>query len=89
MNRRRARALGNDSRLVTDRDLARLLNQWCAYCDCCMSEEIDHIIPLARGGRDAVGNLTGACSFCNRSKNDKLLVEWRKSFREGVVSAHA
>ena len=89
VNRRRARVLGNDARLVTDRDIDRMLSLPCAYCACCKSEEIDHIIPLARGGRDAVGNLVGACSFCNRSKSDKLLVEWRQSFREGVVSTHA
>lgn len=89
VNRRRARVLGNDSRFVSARDVDRLLSRPCAYCECCKSEEIDHVVPIARGGRDAIGNLVGACSFCNRSKNDKLLVEWRQSFRKGVVSTHA
>jgi 5-methylcytosine-specific restriction endonuclease McrA len=30
--------------------------------------ELDHIIPLARGGPHTVENLTPSCQFCNRSK---------------------
>lgn len=89
VHRRRGRVEGGGSCVVTERDLERLLSAPCAYCDCCPSSEIDHVVPIARGGRDAIGNLIGACSFCNRSKNDRFLVEWRRSLREGVVSTHA
>ena len=35
--------------------------------------EIDHIIPLARGGLDTEKNLQLLCSYCNRKKGDRIL----------------
>ena len=35
---------------------------------------IDHVVPLAMGGRDEIANLQCACQICNRVK-DKLLPE--------------
>lgn len=34
--------------------------------------EIEHIIPLARGGTSAEGNLWLSCPLCNRYKADKI-----------------
>ncbi|OGO39931.1 MAG: HNH endonuclease [Chloroflexi bacterium RBG_16_57_9] len=34
--------------------------------------EIEHIIPLAKGGSDDVSNLWLACPICNRHKSDKI-----------------
>jgi hypothetical protein len=34
--------------------------------------EIEHIIPLARGGTDDEGNLWLACPMCNGHKSDKV-----------------
>lgn len=67
--------------LVTPADIARILAQPCAYCDA-PSEHIDHVIPLSRGGRHSIGNLTGACAKCNQSKSNKLLIEWRLQRKE-------
>lgn len=39
--------------------------------------EIDHIVPVARGGSDHYDNLVVACRTCNRSKGAKLITEWR------------
>lgn len=39
--------------------------------------ECDHVYPLARGGDSSEGNLTTACSPCNRSKRDMTVEEWR------------
>lgn len=36
---------------------------------------IDHIIPVAKGGSDKVGNLACACLRCNMSKVDRTLAE--------------
>ena len=38
-------------------------------------EEIDHVIPLSKGGTDWPANLRPICKSCNSSKKDKLLKE--------------
>jgi 5-methylcytosine-specific restriction endonuclease McrA len=39
----------------------------CVYCGG-PAEHIDHVVPLARGGAHAIGNLLPACAECNKSK---------------------
>jgi len=49
----------------------------CAYCGTMSGPfEIDHVIPVARGGTSVLSNLKVACSPCNASKRDHLLEEW-------------
>lgn len=49
----------------------------CAYCDRVTSPaEPDHVVPLARGGDNSIGNIVPACRECNQSKRDLLLPEW-------------
>lgn len=74
---------------VTRRDHRRLLHRYrnrCAYCSVQLeawgrrhpnSLQWDHVVPLARGGTDGVGNLLPACRECNRSKSARLLIAWR------------
>lgn len=53
----------------------------CYYCDKIMPSwavHFDHVVPLARGGLHAIGNLATACAGCNLSKQDKLFGEWEK-----------
>ena len=51
----------------------------CIYCGASIADNpevafhVDHVIPLARGGTDAIGNLVTACHHCNTSKGDKML----------------
>ncbi|MFI8960824.1 HNH endonuclease [Streptomyces sp. NPDC053493] len=47
----------------------------CVYCERA-SETMDHVIPFARGGADALSNLAPACESCNASKNDKTPPAW-------------
>lgn len=56
--------------------IAELRTQSCAYCDSTQQIEIDHIVPLARGGTHTPENLAPACRSCNRSKGAFLLEEW-------------
>ena len=37
---------------------------------------MDHIVPLARGGRSVRGNVVPACKPCNNAKRSQLLMEW-------------
>ena len=49
----------------------------CAYCGCTSGPfELDHIIPVSRGGGNDQENLTCACRACNRSKGAKTVEEW-------------
>lgn len=85
--RRRAWRKGVDSRVVTQADIAtirRRQNGKCYYCGGETVEmHIDHVVPLSRGGRHAIGNLVLACASCNVSKSDSLLVEWRHGLLNG------
>lgn len=50
----------------------------CAYCGLRFKLRrltIDHVVPLSRGGTNALTNLVLACGPCNQSKADKLLGE--------------
>lgn len=81
--RRRARKRGNGQFLVTERDIRRLLMRCesrCLYCRAPLgtSFHLDHIVPLARGGHHAIGNLAPACADCNLTKGSMTLTEWRK-----------
>ena len=40
----------------------------CAYCSSMENLEIDHIIPLSRGGREDEDNMQILCRQCNRKK---------------------
>ena len=48
----------------------------CVYCGEEGKMEIDHIIPVSKGGTNHIDNLAPACRSCNASKNDRLLEEW-------------
>ncbi|WP_295819854.1 HNH endonuclease [uncultured Deinococcus sp.] len=39
--------------------------------------QVDHFIPLSRGGTNYMNNLVIACPDCNRAKADKLPWEFR------------
>jgi hypothetical protein len=80
-HRRRARKVAAGVFTVLPRDWRRMLHRYryaCAYCgraDLPLHQE--HVIPLARGGRHAIGNLLPVCQSCNARKWMMLLVEWR------------
>lgn len=39
--------------------------------------EVDHSLPVSRGGTDNMNNLVPACFFCNREKADMTASEFR------------
>lgn len=78
--KRKARLAGNGVYEVTDRDIRRLFARCEGRCTACGSSDhlhLDHVIPVARGGRHSIGNLTVLCRRCNASKKHRTMVEWR------------
>jgi 5-methylcytosine-specific restriction endonuclease McrA len=61
---------------VPERVIYALRRLPCIYCGG-QGGTVDHVIPLARGGHHAEGNLVPACRSCNTSKAGRLLAEWR------------
>lgn len=51
----------------------------CQYCGSKEDLEIDHIVPLSKGGNNEDYNLITACHKCNQLKNDKSLKEFINS----------
>jgi hypothetical protein len=79
---RRARLLGNSGSVgVSTRDWLRLVRRFrgcCAYCGILVAKaEMDHVVPLGKGGQHAIGNVLPTCRACNRSKKATLLVVWK------------
>ena len=51
----------------------------CYYCGKHVAPKeltMDHIVPVARGGRSTKGNLVAACKICNNKKKQLLPMEW-------------
>ncbi|MEZ5133442.1 MAG: HNH endonuclease signature motif containing protein [Mycobacterium sp.] len=48
---------------------------FCHYCGF-PAGEVDHIVPVSRGGGVALANLAPACIDCNAEKRDRTVTEW-------------
>jgi 5-methylcytosine-specific restriction endonuclease McrA len=77
---RRARTVHSASNPTAIRDFIKSVKSKptaiCYYCQervCTKDVHFDHIIPLSKGGPHSVENLCVSCSYCNYSKNNKLL----------------
>lgn len=84
--RRRARKLaspGTEPTAEQQMDLRWLLGGRCYYCGECAGDnmELDHVVPLVRGGSVGVENLVPACRPCNASKNDSDALTWLTTSR--------
>ena len=60
--------------------LTRQYGERCANCGATESLVLDHIVPIAKGGRSEVDNLQLLCATCNRVKG-KLVIDCR-DFRD-------
>lgn len=76
-HRRRSIQMNNGSFKIYKKELFKIYNSACFYCGSLNKITIDHIVPISRGGTHSIGNLVAACAFCNGSKHNKLLVEWK------------
>ena len=86
----------DDSFIRHEREKARVLrkqNWWknkiakgiCHYCGKTFPPKeltLDHIVPVARGGRSTKGNCVPACKECNNRKKNLLPIEWDDYLRQ-------
>jgi len=57
----------------------RIARGTCHYCGKSVPPKeltLDHIVPVARGGRRTKGNCVPACKDCNNQKKNLLPMEW-------------
>jgi 5-methylcytosine-specific restriction endonuclease McrA len=86
----------DESRIKAERRIARQLrgSQWwkrrcakgiCHYCGKPTAPKdltMDHIVPIARGGRSTKGNIVPVCKQCNTKKKQLLPMEWESYLKE-------
>ena len=59
----------------------RLTKGECYYCGRATPPKaltMDHIVPIARGGKSTRGNVVPCCKTCNTAKKQLLPMEWEK-----------
>ncbi len=83
-----------------ERDKARVLRKqswWqnkiakgiCHYCGKTAKPKeltLDHVVPIARGGRSTKGNCVPACKECNNNKKNLLPMEWDEYLKNNSES---
>jgi 5-methylcytosine-specific restriction endonuclease McrA len=58
----------------------------CHYCGKKFTYDqltMDHLVPLARGGRSSKDNLVPSCKACNNVKKSLLPLEWQELLAKG------
>lgn len=51
----------------------------CAYCGCSGDLEVEHVVPISKGGEHHLGNIVPACHRCNSNKGRKDALQWYKT----------
>ncbi len=62
----------------------RLRCCWCRKVTRKAAREVDHVVPIAKGGAHSVENLCCSCSKCNHRKGAKLPEEFNGQYRLGL-----
>lgn len=74
---RKARKKLNGVFYISAKELQKLYLSDCFYCGDNENIQIDHVVPISKGGTHSIGNLVPACAECNLSKRDKFLSQWK------------
>jgi len=76
---RLSKKFGNEFKL-SQKDIKKIFerDKVCVYCGKSRHLELDHIVPLSKGGKSIFNNFVVACRYCNPSKSNKDVFEWCK-----------
>lgn len=74
----RTRKFGPDADLTAEQWLVILntAGHKCVYCGTTEALEVEHIVPVSRGGRHTASNVEPACRRCNGRKSNKTKEEF-------------
>jgi 5-methylcytosine-specific restriction endonuclease McrA len=86
-HRRRARQVGSGGSYTTAEWLAlcAAYGNRCLACGAAGPLTVDHIVPLASGGGNDIGNIQPLCGTCNCSKGTKT-IDYRPQTPEGAYA---
>ena len=79
---RKAKEHGSTSLKLSPDQLWRRWVQFdhcCAYCGVDGNLQIEHVIPISKGGEHHLGNIVPACQRCNYSKHTREVQAWYRS----------
>lgn len=51
----------------------------CAYCGAAGDMQIEHVVPISKGGTHAIGNIVPSCQACNYSKREHEVERWYRA----------
>ena len=64
---------------LLDDERVKFASRGCCYCGREEKLTLDHLVPVSRGGSDAIVNIVWACQSCNSSKGGRDLLVWYDS----------
>lgn len=80
--RRKAQERGSTALMLTPDQLWRRWVQFghaCAYCGAGGDLQVEHVIPISKGGEHHLGNIVPACQRCNFSKGKADAEQWYRA----------
>ena len=79
---RKARERGSTTLMLSPDQLWRRWVQFdhcCAYCGVDGDLQMEHVIPISKGGEHHLGNIVPACQRCNYSKHTREVQAWYRA----------
>jgi 5-methylcytosine-specific restriction endonuclease McrA len=79
---RKARERGSRTVMLSPDQLWRRwveFDHCCAYCGTQGDLQVEHVIPISKGGEHHLGNIVPACASCNYSKRSAPVEQWYKA----------
>ena len=80
--RRKAQIKSQTAHQIKPRHILERFAQFdhrCAYCGAEGDMQIEHVVPIAKGGTHALGNIVPACQRCNYSKHTNEVESWYRA----------